>query len=91
MIKGSLTEIIVDEHAYKHGLTEEQIRYAWDNFVKKLFRGKPNEGEIVCVGYDKNGTMMQMVAVEKSFGVLIYHAMTPPTRNALKELGLLKR
>ena len=84
-------DVYVDEHAYKHGLTEEQILYAWENFIKKLYRGAPNEGEIVCVGYDKNGVMMQLVAVEKSFGVLIYHAMTPPTQNALKELGLLKR
>ena len=84
-------DVYVDEHAYKHGLTEEQILYAWENFIKKLYRGAPNEGEIVCVGYDKNGVMMQLVAVEKSSGVLIYHAMTPPTQNALRELGLLKR
>ena len=84
-------DVYVAEHAYKHGLTEEQIRYAWDNFIKKMYRGAPNEGEIVCVGYDKSGVMMQLVAVEKSFGVLIFHAMRPPTQKALDELGLLKR
>ena len=84
-------EIYITEHAYKHGLSEEQIRFAWSIFIKKQFRGKPNEGEILCIGYDKNGTMIQIVAAEKNFGVLIYHAMTPPTRNALKELRLLKR
>jgi hypothetical protein len=83
-------EVWVAEHAYKHGLSEEQIRYAWDNFIKKAYRGKPNEGEVMCVGFDRNGAMIQLVAVERSFGFLVYHAMTPPARNALKELGLLK-
>ena len=27
---------------------------------------------------------------ERGHRILIYHAMTPPTRNALEELGLLK-
>ena len=84
-------ELYVDEHAFKHGLSEGQILYAWGNFIKKMYRGKPNEGEIVCVGYDQKGKMIQMVGVEKGFGVLIFHAMAPPTKNALKELGLLKR
>ena len=32
-----------------------------------------------------------MVAVERPFGVLVYHAMSPPTDKALIELGLKGR
>ena len=27
-----LHEVLIDEHALKHGLNEDEIRYAWDNF-----------------------------------------------------------
>ena len=83
-------DVIVDEHAFKHGLSEDDIRYAWDNYVRKQHRGSPNEGTAVAVGYDMRGRLIQIVAVDRPLGVLIYHAMTPPTRNVLFELGLLK-
>ena len=82
-------EIIISEHAYKHGLDEESILYAWENFIRLQHRGAPNEGQILLVGSDKKGRLLQIVAVEREFGVLIYHAMTPPTNNALKEPGML--
>lgn len=84
-------EVVVDEHAFKHGLEEEDIRYAWEHFVRLQHRGSPNEGQAVAIGCDQKGRLIQMVAVEKSFGVLIYHAMTPPTASALFELGLARR
>ena len=82
-------KLFISEHAYKHGLDEESIRYAWSNFVCVQYRGAPNEGEMFVIGCDKKGRLLQMVGIERNFGVLIYHAMTPPTRKALLELGLL--
>ena len=82
---------IVAEHALKHGLLEDDIRYAWSNFVRMQHRGVPNEGEVVAVGYDQKGGFVQMVAAERPFGIVIYHAMKPPTMKVLVELGLVRR
>ena len=83
-----MDEPVIEEHAFKHGLTEEEIRYAWSHFLRKRYRGAPNEGEIVAIGFDCKGRLIQMVAMEKHCGILIYHAMTPPTRRVLLELSL---
>lgn len=86
-----MDEPIVAEHALKHGLPEDDIRHAWENFVRKQYRGAPNEGEVVAVGYDRKGEFMQVVAAERPFGTVIYHALKPPTTKVLVELGLARR
>lgn len=85
-----MDDVIIAEHAFKHGLSADDIVYAWQNFVRKQYRGAPNEGEIVVVGYDRKGRFIEVVAAERSFGVIIYHAMEPPTTKVLVELGLAK-
>ena len=67
-----MEEPIVVEHALKHGLSEEDIRYAWSNFVRKQYRGAPNEGEIVVVGYDRRGRFIEIVAAEREFGPIYF-------------------
>ena len=84
-------ELFIASHAFKHGLEEESILYAWNNFLRLQHRGSPHEGEVVAVGHDKSGRLIQMVAAEREFGYLIYHAMTPPTERVLIELGLKRR
>ena len=79
----------VDDHAYKHGLGKADILFAWSNYARMSYRGAPNEGEIAVVGYDRQGRAIQMVAIERPAGILIYHAMTPPTDKILGELGML--
>lgn len=86
-----MDETFINEHAFKHGVSAESIASAWENFVAKRYRGAPNEGEVVAVGYDGHGRFIQMIAVEKPYGTLIIHAMTPPTEKALRELGMLRR
>lgn len=81
-------ETFIDEHAFKHGLKASDIEYAWEHFVALQHRKTPNENEIVAVGYNAAGRLIQMVAVEKPYGTLIIHAMKPPTQKVLKELGL---
>lgn len=83
-------DVYVHPHATCHGLSEEEILFAWVNFVRRQPRKAPNEDRIVCVGYGmKTATPIQMVAASKDYGVLIYHAMTPPQKSVLRELGLL--
>ena len=84
-------EIIVAEHALRHGLTESEIVYAWENFIRKQRRKSPNETQVAAIGYDRKGRLIQMVAVDIPSGVLIYHAMTPPTAKVLIELGFARR
>ena len=84
-------DIYFSAHAFKHGLTEEQIRFAWDNFVRKQHRNVPQEDEIIAVGYDREGSFIEIVAINGAAGVLVYHATVPPTSKFLKEIGLLRR
>ena len=86
-----MERVFLADHAFKHGLSEIQIRHAWKNFLAKQHRSSPNEEEIVLVGCDAKGNLIQIVAIEKTCGILIYHAMTPPTRKVLSELGLYRR
>ena len=84
-------ETVVAEHALKHGLTEDEIVYAWGNFIKMQRRKTPNENQVAAIGYDRRGRLIQMVATEIPNGVLIYHALTPPTAKVLIELGFARR
>lgn len=86
-----MCEVIIDEHAFKHGVDELDIRHAWECFVRKQYRGAPNEGEIVLVGYDRKGRLLELVAAERPFGLIIFHAMRPPTRKVLSELKMTRR
>ena len=75
----------------KHGLEADDIAFAREHFIAKQYRGAPDEGEVVAVGVDTRGKLVQMVAVEKPYGRLIIHAMEPPTMGVLEELGLGRR
>ncbi len=84
--------ILVHPHALKHGLPEEEIVYAWENFVKSQQRETPHEEQCVRVGYGRSTpSAVQMVGVEKAFGTLVVHAMTPPQSRVLDELGIPRR
>ena len=82
--------VFVAEHALKHGLTESEILYAWENYVRMQQRSAPHEEYVVAVGCTQMGDMVQMVAVIVEDGYLIIHAMRPPTRKVLQELGIAR-
>jgi hypothetical protein len=84
-------EIIVAEHALKHGLTERQIRYAWGHYLAMQHRRAPAEDEVIAIGHEQRGRLVQLVAIERKRAIIIYHAMSPPTRRMLAELGLRRR
>lgn len=81
-------EVVIAEHALKHGLRAEEIAFAWDNYIGMQFRGAPREGEIVVVGPTPTGEVAELVAAERGNGVVIFHAIKPPTGRVLRELGL---
>ncbi|MBQ9067985.1 MAG: hypothetical protein IJ131_02835 [Eggerthellaceae bacterium] len=82
--------VIVAEHALRHGLTESEILYAWENYVRMQQRPAPSEEYVAAVGCTKSGDMVQMVAVIVEDGDLIIHDMTPPTAKVLKEFGMIR-
>lgn len=82
----------IAEHALKHGLSEEQILHAWENAVvcTQITR-KDGLVDYVAVGPDQGGRMIEMTARVRDFGVLVYHANTPPTARSLRTLNLQRR
>lgn len=82
--------VIVAEHALKHGLTEVEIIHAWKNYVRMQQRSAPNEEFMVAVGFTPMGDMVQMVAMVVADGYLVVHAMAPATKKVLRELGLAR-
>ena len=78
----------VDEHALIHGLSEDEVRHAWENSLRKQHRPAPNEDYAAAIGVTQAGDMVQMVAVQNENGYLVFHAMKPPTEKVLRELGL---
>lgn len=86
-----MEDLILVEHAFKHGLSEKDIACAWQNYLVRQYRGAPHEGEVVAVGCDAHGRLIEMVAAERSFGTVLFHAKHPPTEKVLRELGLTRR
>ncbi|WP_302962434.1 hypothetical protein [uncultured Adlercreutzia sp.] len=86
-----MIEIVVHDHALKHGLTREEIGFAWRGFICQRHRRTPHSDQVVTVGVTQEGVIVEMVAVERGNELLIYHALTPPTKSVLRELGLVRR
>jgi len=86
-----LREIYVHHNAFKHGLTKEDIVFALQNYIRMQYRAEPNGDQAIAVGVDKKGRLVELVCTEKQFGILIYHAKTPPTTKMLLELGMVRR
>lgn len=84
-------DVYVDVHAFKHGVTCDEIQQAWNEIVAIRHRNSPHEGEIVAIGLSRKGEAIELVAATKSYGVLIYHAIKPPTEKVLRELRHVRR
>lgn len=77
----------IHPHALKHRLSEEDIKYAWDNFVSRRLR---KGGDYwVSVGFDRSGREIELVGAILADGtILVIHAMSPATKRLKRELGL---
>lgn len=84
-------EAVVHPHALRHGILEEDILYAWENFIVKRWHAAPRKDEAVAIGTTKDGMLIQMVGRELGSAMLIFHAMTPPSEKAMREFGLRRR
>lgn len=84
-------EVVVHPHAMKHGIPEEDILYAWENFIAKQRRTAPREDEIVAISTTPDGTLVQLVGKDLGRAHLVFHAMIPPSEKVMRELGLKRR
>ena len=81
----------VHPHAYIHGLSEDDIRSAWENAFEWIRRDLDNGGiDYLLVGPDRRGRLVEMVAryCSEVEGYIVFHAMTPPTKKVLREIGV---
>lgn len=76
---------VMDRHP---DLSEDDVIAAWENYVRLTRR---SSGHVIAVGFDLCGRAVEMAAKESNGDYLIYHALTPPTVKALKELGMTRR
>lgn len=68
-------------------LSEADVLSAWSNAIAIVRRETAEADFYVAVGFDANSRPIEMVAVKEDDGsMLIFHAMTPPTKKTLREL-----
>ena len=97
--------LVIYPHALNHGVTDEEIEYAWENFYLSVERA-PNEfGEVKIVrigprnqhaGIDGEPIegyvdFVGMVAVRKDYGYLVAHAKIPPVQSIVREIEEVRR
>ena len=69
----------------------EDVAAAWENGLLLVRRDDGSE-VWVSVGVDGRGRLLELVSVLDMEGRwLIFHAMTPPSRKTLRELGAERR
>lgn len=85
--------VVVEDHALKHGLSVDDVIYAWETLVECRMRaGGTFPPRWIGLGILPDGRVTQLVATEDSLGVWhVFHAMTPPTKAFLKELRIDSR
>jgi len=83
-----LFDVEVHPNALKHSLSKEDVVFAWENFLRKQRRGLADIDQTIAIGFDRKGNLIELVAVDKPYGTLIYHAKSPPTAKMLIELGM---
>ena len=79
------------ESALKHGLTEEEVLYAFEN--EKMYntvrqKGNVNKEVDLLIGVLPDGSLCEMIAT-LSFDeseIVIFHAMKPPCKGFLKRM-----
>jgi hypothetical protein len=73
-------------------LSEKDVLDAWRNCIRSVPRQEKVSLDYIALGADSKGRLIEMIALCSPEGDwLIYHAMTPPTKKALVELGMSRR
>lgn len=89
-----MEELVV--HPRIHGrhpeISEQAVLDAWNGGIRSVPQLAENAGEVVVLGCDAKGRLVEMVAKRLDANSwLVFHALTPPTKKTLVELGLRER
>lgn len=72
-------------------ISEQDVMAAWENLFRWSLRETERKDYYVAVGMDQKGRLLEMVAaVEEDGTMVIFHAMTPPSKKTLREVGLTR-
>lgn len=72
-------------------ISDKDVQCAWEGMVCHAFRIDRECQELIGVGMDSRGRLVEMVARKLEDGSwCVYHAMSPPSKKTLNELGLVK-
>ena len=67
----------------------EDVAHAWANRIASATRYSKWPTQYMAIGFDENGRMLEMAAVEQEDGtLLVFHATIPPSAKTLREVGL---
>ena len=83
-------EIIVHKRVRERHreLEDRDVQHAWYNCLRSAPRIDSPLDTYVAVGQDGKGRLIEIVAVRLAGNTwLIYHAMAPPSKKTLRELG----
>jgi hypothetical protein len=73
-------------------ISKEDAATAWTRCIRSRPRIDKDPNEYLAIGTDEKGRLLELVALRDAEGDwLIYHAMTPPTENAKRELQMKRR
>lgn len=82
--------VSVLSHAFKHGLNEYEVVWAWKNPLKSRQRSGSNDPPLwIAVGSLPDGRLAELVGFLGADGCWhVFHAKVPPTKKFLRELGM---
>lgn len=84
-------QVIVDPRVHQRHpeIGDEDAIAAWNGAICCAPRLQRSFSEYAAVGFDRRGRFIEVIATRTIGGDwLIYHAMTPPTKKMLRELGI---
>ncbi len=62
--------------AYRHGLTDDDIRHAWNNALAFYDIDTEHEPDkILCIGPDTAGNLLELLYLQFEYDELVIHAM----------------
>ena len=68
-------------------LSEDDVRHAWDNrFAEATRSDVAGYWQVIAIGADQKGRLVEMVASLQGGDWLVFHAFTPPTKKAMDEI-----
>ena len=79
----------VHGNALKHGLTSEEVAYAWENPIRCRQRNGTDDPPLwISVGSLPDGRFAELIGFMDIDGVwCVFHEMVPPTKKFKRELG----